>query len=74
MPLLLQIMRDRNRRIGLCLDTVAAKPARETITPEEMSGLLSELLAAGAGLRSQPLPPKETIRNSIANLPNIAAR
>jgi len=58
MSSLLQIMRDRNRRLSFCLDTLAAKPPREAVTPKEMSALLSELLAAGAGFRSHPLPPE----------------
>lgn len=53
---LLQIMRNSNRRLSFCLDGIAAKHGREVVTPEQMGALLSELLAAGAGLRAQPLP------------------
>ena len=55
-PSLLQIMRNSNRRLGLCLATITAKHGREVATPEQMGVLLSELLTAGAGLRGHPLP------------------
>jgi hypothetical protein len=55
---LLEIMRDSNRRLSLCLDSIAARHSRQVITPELMGALLSELLTAGASLRAQPLPAK----------------
>ena len=55
-PSLLQILRNSNRRLSFYLDSIAAKHGREVVTPEQMGILLSELLAAGAGLRAQPLP------------------
>ena len=55
MPSRLQIMRDTNQRLRLCLDRIASKP-EATVTPDQMGALLSELLAAGAGLRAQTSP------------------
>jgi hypothetical protein len=55
MPSRLQIMRDTNQRLRLCLDRIASKP-EAAVTPEQMGALLSELLAAGAGLRTPALP------------------
>lgn len=57
---LVEILRDSTRRLSLCLDSIAARHGREVITPEQMGAMLSELLAAGASLRDQPLPPKGT--------------
>jgi hypothetical protein len=53
---LLQPLRDTNRRLKFCLDGIAVKHEAEVVTPEQMGTLLSDLLAAGASLRAQPLP------------------
>jgi hypothetical protein len=55
---LVEILRDSTRRLSLCLDTVSTRHGREAIKPEQMGALLSELLSAGASLRSQPLPAR----------------
>jgi hypothetical protein len=52
-----QNMRDTNRRLSFQLDTLAARSEQSMRpTPQLMGVLLSELLAAGTGLRAQPLP------------------
>jgi len=55
---LLEVIRHSHRRLSSCLDGIAAKPEGEVVSPEQMGALLSELLAAGASLRAQPLPAK----------------
>lgn len=62
MPALLQTLRDTNRRLNSCLDTIAAQPGPEVITPERMNALLSDLLTAGAGLRAKAVPLVENDR------------
>jgi len=59
MPSLLHNLRDTNRRLGPCLDSLVPEPGQAVIaTPEHMAALLSELLRAGAALHAQPIPPK----------------
>lgn len=62
MPPLLQKLRETNRRLSFCLDSmfVEAGPSSPAVTPEQMATLLSELLRTGAWLRVQPLPATET--------------
>jgi hypothetical protein len=55
----LQNLRETNQRLKRWLETVAAPHERPVgVNPEYMSALLSELLRAGTGLRSQPLPAR----------------
>jgi hypothetical protein len=79
MPLLLKTLRDTNRRMVSWLEGLAAMQGRPTLaTPAQMSGLLSELLLAGAGLRAEPIPEKgndpeldgqlETYRHNLEQL------
>ncbi len=56
MPALFNLLHDTNRRLSFCLDNISAKHQAEVVTPAQMSTLLSDLLAAGAGLREQGLP------------------
>jgi hypothetical protein len=59
MPLLLQTLRETNHRMISWLEGLVALQGRPTAaTPAQMSGLLSELLRVGAGLRAEPIPPK----------------
>lgn len=49
--------RETNRRLGLLLDAMPAKPGPPAVvTPEHMAALLAELLRTGADLRAEPLP------------------
>jgi hypothetical protein len=79
MALLLQILRDTNRRMTSWLEGLVALRGGPTVaTPAQMSGLLSELLRAGAGLRAEAIPPKgndpeldrqlETYRHNLIRL------
>ena len=59
MPSRVQTLRDANRRIPDWLDCVVArKEQAAVVTPDQMAGLLSELLKAGEGLRAEPVPEK----------------
>ncbi|MGB2606633.1 MAG: hypothetical protein ACLP00_18480 [Terracidiphilus sp.] len=59
MPSLLHTLRDTNLRLAPCLDSLVLKSGGVAIaTPEQMAGLLSELLCAGAALRAEPIPAK----------------
>jgi hypothetical protein len=61
MPLLQQNLRGSNRRIGSWLNTMLAQQGWPPVpTSEQMSGLLSELVLAGAWLRAEPIPAKGT--------------
>jgi hypothetical protein len=51
-------LRVTNRHLSACLDKMFAGRNSMLVTPEHMSLLLSELLRAGAELRSNPLPDK----------------
>lgn len=53
MPALLQTLRDTNRRLKVCLDTIAAQREPEVVSPEQMNSLLSALLVARASLRAK---------------------
>lgn len=54
-PLLLNL-RETNRRLSFWLDGMLAPREQPVATPEQMAGLLSELLRAGTWLRAEPLP------------------
>jgi hypothetical protein len=55
MPSLLENMRDTNRRLTFWLDSLGTGTGTSALpTPDHMAALLSELLRAGAGLRSRP--------------------
>jgi hypothetical protein len=57
MPTLAQKLRETNRRLRFCLDSIFAQPDPPAVaTPEQMATLLSELLRTGASLRADPLP------------------
>jgi hypothetical protein len=57
MSILVQQIRDTNRRLSFHLGAIRARSQQPMApTPQLMGALLSELLAAGAGLRAQPLP------------------
>jgi len=49
-------LRETNRRLRFLLDSLMPKCGYPAPAPEHMAGLLSELLRAGAELRSEPLP------------------
>ncbi|HVI10585.1 MAG TPA: hypothetical protein VND65_20015 [Candidatus Binatia bacterium] len=55
-----ETLRDTNRRLDAYLENIPAADAAPPLTPERMAALLSELLRAGAELRSGPLPPLGT--------------
>jgi hypothetical protein len=56
MPLLLQNLRDTNRRLSFWLDGMIAGTGRQAVAaPDHMGGLLSELLRAGATFRAEPI-------------------
>lgn len=60
MPPLLQSLRDTNRRLGFVLDRMLAQHGQPgAATPEHMASLLSELLLAGASLRTEPVSPRK---------------
>ena len=57
MPSPVQTLREANRRIPDWLDCVIARKEQAAVaTPEQMAGLLSELLKVGEGLRAEPIP------------------
>jgi hypothetical protein len=59
MPSRVQTLRETNRRLPEWLDCVVARHEQAAVaTPDQMSGLLSELLKAGEGLRAEPIPEK----------------
>jgi hypothetical protein len=61
MATLTQNLRDTNRRLRLCLDGMFAAENRTAVgAPEHMAALLSELLQAGAWLRAEVLPARDT--------------
>jgi hypothetical protein len=55
MPTLLQSLRETNRRLSFSLDRMFAQHGQPVATPEHMAALLSELLLAGASLRTEPV-------------------
>jgi hypothetical protein len=56
MPSLLLNLRETNRRLSFWLDSMVAPREQPAASPEQMAGLLSELLRAGTWLRAEPLP------------------
>jgi hypothetical protein len=59
MPSLLHNLRQTNRRMSYWLDNLASRHGQSfAATPEQMGGVLSELLRTGQWLRAEPLPPK----------------
>jgi hypothetical protein len=57
MPLLIHKLREANRRLSFWMDSMAAPQDQPVIaTPDQMAGLLSELLRAGSWLSAEPLP------------------
>ncbi|MFZ1008606.1 MAG: hypothetical protein WAN65_17325 [Candidatus Sulfotelmatobacter sp.] len=57
MPSRVQTLREANHRIPDWLDCVVARQEQAAVaTPDQMAGLLSELLKAGEGLRAEPIP------------------
>lgn len=58
MPSVAEDLRGTTHRLALQLDWIAARDEKQApfVTPERMSSLLSELLSAGAGLKSEKLP------------------
>jgi hypothetical protein len=60
MASLLLNLRETNRRLSFWLDGMVTPRAQAVATPEQMSGLLSELLRAGTWLRAEPLPANGT--------------
>ncbi len=57
MPSRVQTLRDANRRIPDWLDCVIGRQEQAAVvTPDQMAGLLAELLKAGEGLRAEPIP------------------
>jgi hypothetical protein len=79
MPLLLPTLRETNRRMISWLEGLVAMQGRPiVVTPAQISGLLSDLLRASAGLRAEPIPAKgnnpeldgqlETYRHNLEQL------
>jgi hypothetical protein len=59
MPSRVQTLRDANLRIPDWLDCVVARREQAAaVTPDQMAGLLAELLKAGERLRAEPIPEK----------------
>ncbi len=59
MPSRSQNVLEINRRLLFWLDAVCAQLGQPMVaTPEQMAGLLSELLSAGANFREQGISPK----------------
>jgi hypothetical protein len=57
MPSLLHNLRQTNRRMSYWLENLAARQGKASVaTPEQMGGVLSELLHTGQWLRAEPLP------------------
>jgi hypothetical protein len=64
MPLLIHKLREANRRLSFWMDSMAADHDQPVVaTPEQMAGLLSELLRAGSWLSAEPLPATGTDRD-----------
>jgi hypothetical protein len=54
-----QALRETNHRLPNWLDCIVARREQAAaVTPEQMSGLLSELMKAGEGLRAEPIPAR----------------
>jgi hypothetical protein len=60
MSSLLLNLRETNRRLSFWLDAIVMPREQAVTTPEQMAGLLSELLRAGTWLRDEPLPATGT--------------
>ena len=61
MPLLIQNLREANGRLSFWLDSMVAVHDRPVVaSPEQIAGLLSELLRAGSWLSAEPLPTTGT--------------
>ncbi len=61
MQSLLHNLRETNSRLSFWLDSIFGESGQTAVaTPEQMAGLLSELLRAGSWLRAEPLPASET--------------
>jgi hypothetical protein len=60
MATLLLNLRETNRRLSFWLDGMITLRDQAVATPEQMAGLLSELLRAGDWLRTEPLPATGT--------------
>jgi hypothetical protein len=60
MTSLLLNLRETNRRLSFWLDGMVTPREQPVATPEQMAGLLSELLRAGTWLRAEPLPASTT--------------
>jgi hypothetical protein len=58
MPSPLQTLRETNRRLHFWLESVIPNGQPVVATPEHIAALLSELLRAGVGLRTEPIPTK----------------
>jgi hypothetical protein len=59
MPSLLLNLRETNGRLSFWLDSIVAQHEQAAVaTPEQMAGLLSELLRTGTWLRAEPLPAR----------------
>jgi hypothetical protein len=82
MPLLLQNLRDTNRRLSFWLDGMITGTGRQAVVvPDHMAGLLSELLRAGATFRAEPVSAKandpeleaelETYRDNVERLREV---
>jgi hypothetical protein len=66
-----QQLHDTNCRLGFWLDRLSAnstRPASETAaaTPQQMHGLLSELMLAGERLRALPTEPEPGLEKEVA--------
>jgi len=72
MPSLLLNLRETNRRLSFWLDSMVAPREQPAASPEQMAGLLSELLRAGTWLRAEPLPTPGA--DADLNLDGIIAR
>lgn len=60
MPPLLHDLRETNCRLSFWLDSILGESGQAGVaTPQQMAGLLSELLRAGAWLRAEPLPTND---------------
>ena len=61
MSSLIHNLRETNRRLSFWLDGMVAPHGQPVVaTPEQIAGLLSELLRAGTWLRAEPLPAPGT--------------
>lgn len=76
-----QNLRATNRRLRFWLDSMVPDSGKMAVTPEYMAALLSELLRAGAELRSESIPAKgsdpeldcelETYRRNVEQLREV---